>query len=157
MNSLCKIAMKASKCLLSISVLTTGPWQGVQRAKPVGRPHLSCAVRGLPPWPIGKESTCVSGDTGDRGSLGRSHGEGNGNPLQYSYLENLHGQKSLAGYSPCGHKESDMTERAHSLHYPPDKFVYSCSTITQSFLLWPNIHNIKFTILTMFKSTLQWH
>ena len=42
--------------------------------------------------------------------LGRSAGEGNGNPLQYSCLENSHGQRSLAGYSSWGHKESDMTE-----------------------------------------------
>ena len=33
-----------------------------------------------------------------------------GNPLQYSCLENPHGQRSLAGSSPWGHKESDMTE-----------------------------------------------
>ena len=32
--------------------------------------------------------------------LGRSPGEGNGNPLQYSCLENPHGHRSLAGYSP---------------------------------------------------------
>jgi len=43
---------------------------------------------------VGKESTCNSGDTGDTvdtGSgprSGRSHGGGNGNPLQYSCLEN---------------------------------------------------------------------
>ena len=39
----------------------------------------------------------------------RSHGEGNGNPLQYSCWE-IHGQRSLAGYTPWGHKESDTTE-----------------------------------------------
>ena len=33
---------------------------------------------------------------------GRVPGEGNGNPLQYSCLENPHGQKRLAGYSPWG-------------------------------------------------------
>ena len=33
------------------------------------------------------------------------------NPLQYSGLENPHGQRSLAGYSPWGRKELDMTER----------------------------------------------
>ena len=38
-------------------------------------------------------------------------GEGNGNPLQYSFLKNPHGQRSLAGYSPWGLKESDTTER----------------------------------------------
>ena len=37
-------------------------------------------------------------------------GDGNGNPLQYSCLENPHGPKSLAGYSPWGRKESDTTE-----------------------------------------------
>ena len=42
---------------------------------------------------------------------GRSPGRGHGNPLQYSCLENPHGQRSLAGYSLWGHKESDMTER----------------------------------------------
>ena len=30
--------------------------------------------------------------------------EGNGNPLQYSCLRNPHGQRSLVGYSPWGHK-----------------------------------------------------
>jgi len=36
--------------------------------------------------------------------------EGHGNPLQYSCLENLHGERNLVGYSPWGHKESDTTE-----------------------------------------------
>ena len=42
-------------------------------------------------WLSGKESACNSGDAGDVGSfpgLGRSLGEGHGNPLQYSCLEN---------------------------------------------------------------------
>ena len=45
-------------------------------------------------------------------SLGRedSPGEGNGNPLQYS----CPGQRSLVGYSPWGHKESDTTETSLS-------------------------------------------
>ena len=43
--------------------------------------------------------------------LGRSPGGGHGNPLQDSCLENLHGQRSLASYSPWGRKESDVTER----------------------------------------------
>ena len=34
----------------------------------------------------------------------------NGNPLQYSCLENSNGQRSLEDYSPWGHKESDMTD-----------------------------------------------
>ena len=34
-----------------------------------------------------------------------------GQPLQYSYLENLHGDSSLAVYSPWGREELDMTEQ----------------------------------------------
>ena len=62
---------------------------------------------GFPGGSLGKESTCNAGDTGDKGlipGLGRSPGEGNGNPLQNSCLENPHGQRSLAGYSPWGCK-----------------------------------------------------
>ena len=36
----------------------------------------------------GKESTCNAGDPGSIPGLGRSPGEGNGNPLQHSCLEN---------------------------------------------------------------------
>ena len=42
--------------------------------------------------------------------LGRSSGEGNGNPLQYSCLEKSHGWRSMVGYSPWDHKESDRSE-----------------------------------------------
>ena len=42
---------------------------------------------------------------------GRSPMEGNGNPPQYSCLENPHWQRSLAGCSPWDHRESDTTER----------------------------------------------
>ena len=45
--------------------------------------------------------------------LGRSPGGGHGNPLQYSGLENPHGQRSLGSYSPWVRKESDMTEQLH--------------------------------------------
>ena len=54
-----------------------------------------------------------AGDVRDASSvpgLGKSPGGGPGNPLQYSCLENLHGQRNLAGYSPWCCKESDMTE-----------------------------------------------
>ena len=41
---------------------------------------------------------------------GRSPGEGHGDPLQYSCLENPHGQRGLAGYNSWGLKELDTTE-----------------------------------------------
>ena len=47
-----------------------------------------------------REFMCNVGDLGLIPGLGRSPGEGHGNPLQYSCLENSYGQRSLAGYSP---------------------------------------------------------
>ena len=43
---------------------------------------------GFPGGSDGKESTCNAGDLGSISGLGRSPGEGNGYPLQYSCLEN---------------------------------------------------------------------
>ena len=63
-------------------------------------PGLECGhIFGRPPFnplgslggSVGKESACNAGDTGDVGLIpesGRSPGEGHGNPLQYSCLEN---------------------------------------------------------------------
>ena len=59
----------------------------------------------------GTESTCNAGDLSSIPGLGRSPGGRHGSPLQCSCLKNPHGQRSLAGYSPRGHKELDMTER----------------------------------------------
>ena len=59
----------------------------------------------------GKESACNAGDLGSIPGLRRSPGGRDGNPLQYSCLEDPYGQRSLAGYSPWVHKESDTTER----------------------------------------------
>ena len=50
-----------------------------------------------------------AGDVGSISGSGPSPGEGNGNPLQYPLLGKFHGQRSLVGYSPWGHKESEMT------------------------------------------------
>ena len=50
--------------------------------------YILLYIRGLPWWLSGKESTCQCRDMGLIPWLGRSPGEGNGNPLQYSWLEN---------------------------------------------------------------------
>ena len=65
---------------------------------------------GFPGGSDGKESACNVGDLGLIPKLGRSPWGGDGNLLQYSYLENACGQGSLAGYSPWDCKEHDTAE-----------------------------------------------
>ena len=74
-----------------------------------------------------EESACNAGDPGLIPGLRRSSGGGHGNPLQYSCLEGLHGQRNLVGYSPWGHKESDTTEQlSMSRGHNGTPLQYSC-------------------------------
>ena len=57
-----------------------------------------------------KASACSAGDLGSIPGSGRSLGEGNGNPLRYSCLENPMDGGAWWATSPQGHKESDTTE-----------------------------------------------
>ena len=58
------------------------------------------------------ELKILSGFPGGSDWLGRSPGEGQDDPLQYSCLEGeCHGQRSLRGYRPWGLNESDTTEQ----------------------------------------------
>ena len=59
----------------------------------------------------GKESTCNAGNPGLIPGSGRYPGEGNGNPLPVFLPGECRGQRSLAGDSPWGHKESHRTEQ----------------------------------------------
>ena len=62
-------------------------------------------------WDLGgKKSTCNTGDPGSVPGLGRSPGEGNGNPLQYSCLENSRDR-------PWGCKESDTSDFHTHFHF----------------------------------------
>ena len=70
---------------------------------------------------VKKNVPANSEDARDADSIpvsGKSLRVGNDNPCQYSCLENPHGQRSLVGYSPRSHKESDTTERqlTHTIH-----------------------------------------
>ena len=71
---------------------------------------------GFPCGSAGRESAPSVGDLCLIPGLGRFLGGGHGNPLQYSCLENLYGQRSLVGYSPWGRKELDMPERLSTAH-----------------------------------------
>ena len=70
------------------------PWRRAWQRTPV--------FLGFPGGSAGKESTCSVGDLSSIPGLGRSPGEGKGNPLQYSCLENPPGHRSLEGYSSQG-------------------------------------------------------
>ena len=59
-----------------------------------------------------EESACNAGDPGSIPGSEKSPGEGNGNRLQYSYLENSMDRGAMVGYSPWGCEELDMTEHA---------------------------------------------
>ena len=65
----------------------------------------------------GKASTCDAGDLGLIPGSGRSPGEGNGNPLQYSGLETSPGWRNLVGYSRWDCKELDTIEQLHFLTF----------------------------------------
>ena len=73
-------------------------------------------IGGFPAGSVGKESACNAGDLSLILGLGRAPGEGNGNPFQYSCLENAHGQRNLAGCSPWDRKELDTTEQLNTAH-----------------------------------------
>ena len=60
----------------------------------------------------GKESLCNVGDPGWE----RSPGDVNGNPIPVFLLGECHGQRSLAGHSPQGCKESDTSEQLTQQH-----------------------------------------
>ena len=71
---------------------------------------------GFPGGSDSKESACNMRDLNLIPGSGRSLRGGHGNLLQYSCLQSLHRQRSLADYSPCGCKESDTTERLSTAH-----------------------------------------
>ena len=72
--------------------------------------QVSMVKKDFPGGSDSKEPACNAGDLGLIPGSGRSPGEGNGYPLQYSCLENSMDKKS-GRLSSWGHKESEMTER----------------------------------------------
>ena len=74
--------------------------------------QYSNIVVGLPCGSAGKESACNAGDLGSITGLGRSPGEGNSYPLQYSGLENPM-EYIVHGVANSGTQPSDF----HFLHF----------------------------------------
>ena len=84
-------------------------------------------------FPGGSEVKASSSNAGDPGSilgLGRSPGEGNGNPLQYPCLENLMDRGAWQATVHGGCKESDTTERLHFLSFTLWIYHSFCFTIS---------------------------
>ena len=78
--------------------------------------HLPSVALNLPWWAslVAQMIICPQcGNVGSVPGLGRSPGEENGYPLQYSGLENSM-DRNLAGYSPGGQKEWDTAQRLNS-------------------------------------------
>ena len=80
-------------------------------------PHgVTDSLAGLPRWFSDKESVCSAGDAGDAGLFPgseRSPGDGKGNPLQYSCLENPMDRGARWATVHGAAKEWDTTEHAH--------------------------------------------
>ena len=72
----------------------------------------------FPGGSAGKPSAYNAEDLSSIPGSGRSPGEGNGNPLQYSCLENPMDRADWQATVHGGHNESDTTERLH-FHFPP--------------------------------------
>ena len=100
------------------------PWRREWQPTPVfmpGKSHGPRSLVGYSPWgrkesdtgSDGNESAWNAGDLGSIPGLGRSSGEGNGQPTPVFMPGESHGPRSLVGYSPWGCKESDTTERPH--------------------------------------------
>ena len=87
-----------------------GNWTNIQQ-RIRKQAVFKIVVPGFPGELSGKESACNA--LGSIPGSERSLREGNGNPLQYSCLENPHGQRGLADYSPWGHRVRHETERLH--------------------------------------------
>ena len=101
--------------------------------------HIECALKiansiwacehaGLTWWLSGKESTCNAGDADLIPGLEDSPGEGNGNPLQYSWPGKSHGQRSLADYRPWGRKRVRHNWATKQYEHPTAGFsLWTCA------------------------------
>ena len=93
--------------------------------------QCACILWASPLAPVLKNPPANAGDIRDVCSipgLRRSPGGGHSTPLQYSCLENPHGQRSQAGYSLWGHRESDTTQQTHTLEHRRASFILACSS-----------------------------
>ena len=98
---------------LFVTLWTAATWEAPINAylsgKGIFKKKGAIIIKGLPRWHRGKESTCNAGDARDVGLIPES-GRRKWQPTPVFLPGEFHGQRSLVGCSPQGHKELDMTE-----------------------------------------------
>ena len=100
---------------------------------------------------VGKESACSAGDPGSIPGLGRSPGEGNGNPLQYPCLKNLmdRGLQSM-GSQTVGHDWTTNTYILTSALQVSHQNCYWKLSLIQDIYLQDGVDHSCFKILSQF-------
>ena len=101
-----------------LRILTTGP-SGKSR-------YSIYIVFGLPGGSDSKESACNAGHVSSIPGLGRFPWRREWLPTPVCWPGEFHGQRSLVGYSPWGHKESETTEHFHYIVFAT---IYRISTL----------------------------
>ena len=108
-------------------------------------PLLSVSPRSFPGGSNGKESSCSVGDVGLIPRLGRSPGEGNGYPRQYSYLESPWTEEAGGSQSTesqrVGHSWTTNTFPFFILAFPPPPPRSQSPLHSPPVLLWC-LHNL---------------
>ena len=111
-------------------------------------------IYGLPWWLCVKESTCQCRRPGFNPCVGKVPWRRDWQPTPVFLPGEFHGQRSLVGYSPWGHKELDITERLTYTH--PSGccensisiktlstyyvVVFSCQVVSNSATSWTIFH-----------------
>ena len=112
---------------LSLSHILTTIGKRPIRAEPEAPLPCVLCFRSSSPLPPGflGVSDGKERDLGSISGLGRSPGRGHANPLQYSCLENPHGQSRMVGYSPWGRKSQKPLSNSAQLLSLPHFFLLS--------------------------------
>ena len=101
--------------------------------------YIIIPLSGPPGWYCGKESTCHCRGCGFDPWIGKIPWRRKWQPTPDSFLEKSHGQRSLASYSPWGHKESDMTEQlnthTHTHTHTPNTLIFLISEFKRNWSL----------------------
>ena len=123
-----------------MTVKNLAPYQFNGNTSPECYYHIWCWLlvrHRILPFLICKISYRLSGVSGFNSWVGKIPSKRAWNPLQYSCLENPHGQKSLAGYSPGGHKKSDTTGRLSTAQYDLTVFLLFSVEVVLIWILFP--------------------